>query len=60
MDFNDDLDRPRQPMETLRRQHDREAIAQGIAEMLAGEGVCVDEARRMTRERLLARKTRKN
>lgn len=42
-------------MEALRRQQDRDAIAQGIAEMDAGQGIPVDEARRLTRERLLAR-----
>lgn len=46
----------RRAMEALRRQQDRDAIAQGIAEMEAGEGISVDEARKFTRERLLARK----
>lgn len=44
----------RQAMEALRRQQDREAIAQGIAEMEAGEGLPIEEARRLARERLLA------
>jgi hypothetical protein len=46
----------RMAMEALRRQQDREAIAQGIAEMEAGEGIPLDEARKMTREKLLARR----
>ncbi len=45
----------RRAMEALRRQQDRDAIAQGIAEMEAGEGIPVAEARKLTRERLLAR-----
>lgn len=46
----------RRAMEALRRQQDREAIAQGIAEMEAGEGIPVAEARQFTRKRLLERK----
>lgn len=46
----------RQAMQALRRQQDYEAIAQGIAEMEAGGGIPLEEARRLTRERLLARK----
>ena len=46
----------RQAMDALRRQQDRDAIAQGIAEMEAGEGIPVAEARKLTRERLMARK----
>lgn len=46
----------RRAMEALRCQQDRDAIAQGIAEMEAGEGIPVDEARRLTRQQLLARK----
>ncbi len=45
----------RRAMEALRRQQDRDAIAQGIAEMEAGEGIPIAEARKLTRERLLAR-----
>lgn len=45
----------RQAMDALRRQQDRDAIAQGLAEMEAGEGIPVAEARQLTRERLLAR-----
>lgn len=45
----------RMAMDALRRQPDREAIAQGIAEMEAGEGIPLEEARRLTREKLLAR-----
>ena len=51
-----DSDIHRRAMEALRRQQDHDAIAQGIAEMEAGEGISVAEARRLTRERLLARK----
>lgn len=40
----------RQAMEALRRQQDHDAIAQGIAEMEAGEGIPVAEARKLTRE----------
>jgi hypothetical protein len=42
--------------EALRRQQDRDAIAQGIAEMEAGEGIPVAEARKLTRERMMARR----
>ena len=45
----------RQAMNALRRQRDRDAIAQGIAEMEAGEGIPIDEARKLSRERLLSR-----
>ena len=45
----------RQAMDALRRQQDREAIARGIAEMEAGEGIPVADARQLSRERLLAR-----
>jgi hypothetical protein len=45
----------RKAMEALRRQQDREAIAQGIAEMEAGEGIPIEQARKLTRERLLSR-----
>jgi len=34
----------RRAMEALRRQQDRDAIAQGIAEMEAGEGTSLDGA----------------
>ena len=51
-----DADLHRQAMVALRRQQDREAIAQGIAEMEAGEGVSVEDARLLARERLLARR----
>lgn len=47
-----DSDTHRLAMEALRRQQDRDAIAQGIAEMEAGEGISVEEARKLTRERL--------
>ena len=42
----------RQAMEALRRQQDRDAIAQGIREMEAGLGIPLEEARRLTREML--------
>ena len=45
----------RQAMDALRRQQNHDAIAHGIAEMEAGEGISVAEARKLTRERLLAR-----
>lgn len=51
-----DSETHRRAMEALQRQQDRDAIAQGIAEMEAGEGIPLDEARRLTRQRLLARK----
>lgn len=41
-------------MDALRRQQDRDAIAQGIAEMEAGGAIPIDEARKLARERLLA------
>lgn len=50
-----DSDTHRRAMDALRSQEDRHAIAQGIAEMEAGEGIPVEEARRLTRQRLLAR-----
>ncbi len=51
-----DCETHRRAMEALRQQQDRIAIAQGIAEMNAGEGIPVEEARRITREKLLATK----
>jgi hypothetical protein len=39
-------------MEALRRQQDREAIAQGIAEMEAGQGKPLDQAFAEMRTRL--------
>jgi hypothetical protein len=50
-----DSDTHRQAMEALRRQQDRDAIAQGVAELEAGEGISVEDARKLARERLLAR-----
>ncbi|MBW3539818.1 MAG: hypothetical protein KY476_06070 [Planctomycetes bacterium] len=50
-----DADIHRQAMDALCRQQDRQAIAQGITEMEAGEGIPVEEARELARERLLAR-----
>jgi hypothetical protein len=49
-----DADVHRQAMDALRRQQDRKAIAQGIEEMEVGEEIPVEEARRISRERLLA------
>lgn len=46
----------REAMDALRRQRDRDAVAQGIAEMEAGQGIPLADARRLTRERLLTRK----
>jgi len=43
----------RQAMEALRRQRDREAIAEGIAQMNVGDVVSLEEARRQTRQDLL-------
>jgi hypothetical protein len=45
----------REAMEALRSQQDRQAIEQGLAELEAGSGMSIDESRRLTRERLLAR-----
>lgn len=50
-----DGDTHRRAMEALRRQQDRDAIARGIAEMEAGEAIPTEAARKLTRERLLAR-----
>lgn len=47
----------RQAMDALRRQQDREAIAQGLAEMEAGQGMPVEQACQLTRDRLLARRS---
>lgn len=49
----------RRAMEALRRQRqleDRDAIAEGIAQMEAGQGMPLDEARQLSRERLLSRR----
>jgi hypothetical protein len=43
-------------MDALRRQHERDAIANGITQMEAGEGISLEEARKQTRERMLSRK----
>ena len=50
-----DSETHRRAMDALRRQQNHESIAQGIAEMEASEGIPVEEARQLTRERLLAR-----
>jgi hypothetical protein len=50
-----DGDTHRQAMDALRRQRDRDAIANGIAQMEAGEDTPLEEARKQTRERLLSR-----
>jgi hypothetical protein len=44
MYFVVDADIHRQAMTALRRQQDRDAIAQGLAEMEAGEGTPLDAA----------------
>lgn len=49
-----DRDTHRRAMEALRHQQNRDAIAQGIAEMEAGQGIPVEEARKLARDRLLA------
>ena len=48
-------DTHRQAMEALRRQNDRDAIAEGIADMEAGRGVPLEEARKLTRQGLVSR-----
>jgi len=45
----------RRAMEALRRQQERDAIAQGLAEMEAGEAFPIEEARKRSRYRLLTR-----
>ena len=50
-----DGDTHRQAMDALRRQREREAIANGIAQMEAGEGISLEEARNQTRARLISR-----
>ena len=50
-----DGDTHRQAMDALRRQREREAIANGIAQMEAGEVVTLEEARNQPRGRLLSR-----
>ena len=46
----------RQAMEALRRQQDRDAIAKGLFQMEAGEGIPLAEAREQTRQHLLSRR----
>jgi hypothetical protein len=48
-----DSDVCRRAMEALRREQDRAAIARGIAQMQAGEGMSLAESRRLNREHLL-------
>jgi predicted transcriptional regulator len=45
-----------QAMDALRRQQDRDAIAEGIAQMEAGDAIPLEEAREMTRQHLLSRR----
>lgn len=45
----------RQAMDALRRQQDRDAIALAISEMESGQGIPLADARKLTRDRLLAR-----
>jgi predicted transcriptional regulator len=47
-----DCDTHRRAMEALHRQQDHEAIAEGLAQMEAGEGLPVDEAFALMRSRL--------
>ena len=47
-----DSETHRRAMEALRRQQDRDAIAQGIAEMEAGQGKPLDQAFAEMRARL--------
>lgn len=47
-----DADIHRQAMDALRREQDREAIAQGLAEMEAGQGKPLDQAFGEMRARL--------
>ena len=52
-------DTHRQAMEALRqrrRQEDHDAIAEGLEQMEAGEGIPLEKARELTRERLLSRR----
>lgn len=51
-----DGDTYRQAMDALRRQRDRNAIAEGIVQMEAGDGTPLHEAREQTRQHLLARR----
>ncbi len=54
-----DGDTHQQAMEALRerrRQEDHDAIAEGIAQMEAGEGIPLEEAREQTRQHLLSRR----
>lgn len=51
-----DAETHRQAMGALRRQRDREAIAEGIAQMEAGQGIPLEEAREQTRQHLLSRR----
>lgn len=51
-----DRETHRQAMDALRRLRDRDAIAEGIAQMEAGEGIPLEQARNQTRQRLLARR----
>ena len=53
-----DSETHRQAMDALRRQRQQEdhaTIAEGIAQMEAGEGVALEEAREQSRQRLLSR-----
>ena len=47
-----DGDTYRQAMDALRRQRDRDAIGNGIAQMEEGKGIPLEEARKQTWERL--------
>ena len=45
-----------QAIEALHRQQDRDAIAKGLSQMEAGEGIPIAEAREQTRQHLLSRR----
>jgi len=46
----------REALDALRREQDRDAIAQGLAELEGGLGISTEEARRQTKQRLTARR----
>ena len=50
-----DAETYRKAMDALRRQQDHDAIAEGIAQMEAGDTMPLEEARQLTRNRLLSR-----
>jgi predicted transcriptional regulator len=46
----------REALDALRRERDRDAIAQGLAELERGLGISTEEARRQTKQRLTDRR----